>query len=292
MRIFFSANRITQLICFTLLISCGSTPNPLNPKCCNNAPEKIVTITKEKFNFSKKEMLKSMVLIRGALYDGDIKIDGYTGSGSVVAHDDISTLILTAAHVCLYNPHLIKSVMEKSKNPSLVNLKLSVMDREEKIHGAMAYAAAVDFDACIIQIPKINVKSVLISENPPSVGDAVFNISAPHGHFAKEVAPMFEGYYSGTTKIRKTIISLYAIAGAPGSSGSPLLNSNGKIIGVVSSVKRSFHHLMASPTYEQLKMLQGGRALVITKQFLSFKEYAEIVGKILGNTAKEKTTPP
>lgn len=232
-------------------------------------------------------MSDSMVLIRGAIYDGEKKIGEYTGSGVVVAHDEISSLVLTAAHVCKISPHVIDRVRKESKSPELVKQRLSIMDRGENVHSAMAYVAAVDFDVCLIQIPKAEVKEIKFSSSPPATGDPVFNISAPFGHYSKTLAPMFRGYYSGTGDM-SGLVDVYSIPAAGGSSGSHILNSDGEIIGVVSATRRGFHHLTISARWEQIKQFLEGRSVVSSKQFLSFKEYAELVGKMLGKRAQQE----
>ena len=40
-----------------------------------------------------------------------------------------------------------------------------------------------------------------------------------------------------------------------GSSGSPVLNEDGKVIGVVSAVMRNFHHVVVSSTLKQIKTI-------------------------------------
>ena len=47
-------------------------------------------------------------------------------------------------------------------------------------------------------------------------------------------------------------IALTNIPVAGGSSGSPILNCDGQIVGMVSAVHRAFHHISISPTHEQI----------------------------------------
>ena len=50
----------------------------------------------------------------------------------------------------------------------------------------------------------------------------------------------------------RTVLSLPATGG---SSGSPVLNEDGKVIGVVSAVMRNFHHVVVSSTLKQIKTI-------------------------------------
>jgi len=283
----FSHKTIAMFVVLFLL-SCASSPDSY--KCCDEKKvPPTVTEQKENFNFSKKEMANSMVLIKGAIYDGETRSFGYTGSGVVVAHDDISTLVLTAAHVCKVPGYIMDSIKEKSEAPDMVKQKLSVVDRTEMEHAAMAYVAAVNFDACLIQIPKIYVKETSFSVVAPTIGDAIFNISAPYGHYSKNLAPMFKGYYSGSAAREKGMVDIYSISVDVGSSGSPLLNSSGDIVGIVSAIRRNFHHLTISPTWEQIKQFMEAGTVVTTKQFINYREYAEIVGKAAGAKASRES---
>jgi len=232
-------------------------------------------------------MSNSMVLVRGAIHDGTNTMASYTGSGVVFAHDDISTLILTAGHVCEIPERVMNSARERSKEPSKVKQLLSVVDRQEREYNAMAYVIATEFDACLLQVPLMDIKEIEFSVTPPKLGDKIFNISAPYGHYSKDLAVMFDGYYSGNSGLGGRNVDVYSITAAGGSSGSPLLNSKGEIVGVVSAIRSGFHHMTISPTWEQLKQFITADTVVKAKQFMTHREYAELVGKLMGQKELE-----
>jgi hypothetical protein len=62
------------------------------------------------------------------------------------------------------------------------------------------------------------------------------------------MVPLFEGHFFGTVDNRQ----FYSLPSIGGTSGSPIVNSDGKLIGMVQSVHSLFHHISVSPSYEEL----------------------------------------
>jgi hypothetical protein len=62
------------------------------------------------------------------------------------------------------------------------------------------------------------------------------------------MVPILEGRFAGNKFNR----AYYTVPAAGGSSGSPLLNSEGRIVGVTHSVLIYFHHISVSSTYKAL----------------------------------------
>ena len=59
--------------------------------------------------------------------------------------------------------------------------------------------------------------------------------------------PIFEGFYNGDSGNR----SIYSMPAKGGSSGSPILNNRGEIIGMVSATFVYFPNLAISPKFEE-----------------------------------------
>ena len=60
----------------------------------------------------------------------------------------------------------------------------------------------------------------------------------------------FSGYYSGSDNAG---FSMYSLAVTGGSSGSAILNDDGEIVGLISSVTAEFAHLVIGPGIERIK---------------------------------------
>ena len=77
----------------------------------------------------------------------------------------------------------------------------------------------------------------------------MINIAAPSGIYAKNLVPLFSGYYVGDAHGK----SIFTLPASGGSSGSPVLNNSGDVIGMVSAVTTDFKHIVISPTLYQIK---------------------------------------
>jgi S1-C subfamily serine protease len=106
---------------------------------------------------------------------------------------------------------------------------------------------AIDFenDLCMLMAPPTNLPSVKLSRINPIVGDKVFNISAPYAMFGNKFILTFEGIYSG--EIRYENEQIYTIPAGPGSSGSPVLNERGHLIGMIHSATSIMENVAIGP---------------------------------------------
>ena len=236
-------------------------------------------------DFPLDKIYNSTIFIEGNVHDKETKANFlfYTGSGGVIWQGEDSTIILTAAHVCNIENTInaIKSTVEK---PDSIKHVMKISDRQNRVYPAISYVAAVDFDACLIQISKLeNARALPISKKDPKLGEIIYNVASPIGIYSDAGSPMFKGYYSGDFKfvnISNRNLSLFSLPAAPGSSGSLLLNKNMEIVGVVSAVYRRFHHLTVSPTIKQLRKLMSGDTDTVTKHFINFKPAIVVEEKV------------
>lgn len=114
-------------------------------------------------------------------------------------------------------------------------------------------------DLCMMAVAELpddsDTVSVKLASKEPSIGEPVFNIAAPLGLFAKEMVPIFHGFYSGDnySPITDSVVSVYTVPIKNGSSGSPILNSSGELIGVVFSGLEEFETVCFSAKFRELK---------------------------------------
>lgn len=181
------------------------------------------------------------------------KVFGSVGSGSVVHSNLKHSYVLTAAHVCLPSIEI-----EKQEGISFeIKTKFTLINNSKKTFEAIVhrvpknYTANSPVDLCILEttIPT-KMPRLSMSIHPPKVGDTVYNIAAPLGFFFPPSVPIFSGIYSGEMSEFHSLITVPSIGG---SSGSPVLNKSGKIVGVLFAANPSFHHLSIVVNHKTLK---------------------------------------
>ena len=161
-----------------------------------------------------------------------------TGSGVIINHIDQKTLVLTAGHLCKDN-----------------TVGMRVLDHYEKEYLVLTFIRSQQDDLCIIVAPFMPWEAVKVTTSPPQIGDKVFNIAAPMGIHAPNMALTFDGFYQGQIRIKEEQhpLDLHSVSGMGGSSGSPIFDSDWRVIGVVSRGIPSFQHIMLCVSQQRTK---------------------------------------
>lgn len=169
---------------------------------------------------------------------------GSSASSFLVGHKGNFSYLLTSAHVCETN---FGKLIFLPNFESIINFY--GVDLNENEHPF--YIVSMDHlnDLCLVATPRIKMKSYKIAKRLPRLGDKVYNISSPTGIFGKDVVPLFSGYYSG--KVHNRLI--FSLPATGGSSGSPILNKRGEVIGVVSAVTKNFKNLIIASKLKAIK---------------------------------------
>ncbi len=169
---------------------------------------------------------------------------GATSSGSVVRAYDHGSYILTTGHSC--DP---RAILHDLGGNAKIKQKTFLIDMNGVKHQTKTININNKLDTCILYAKGFSKAPVKIERNDaPNIGDMIYNIAAPVGMFNTQTVPVLEGRYSGY----KWGFSLYTVPAIGGSSGSPLFNSRGKLVGMIHSVHTRFHHLSFGPTHPQL----------------------------------------
>ena len=92
-------------------------------------------------------------------------------------------------------------------------------------------------DMCLLFARKLLERkwSCKISGAKPFEGERVYNVAAPVGIFYENTVPLLEGFYMGNESLR----AYYSIPAMGGSSGSPIFNLRGHLVGMIHSVSMS-----------------------------------------------------
>ena len=174
-----------------------------------------------------------------------------SASGIVVAKNNNVSYIATAEHVCK-NPLVLKAL---EKNISVI---FSITDfYGNKYYGKPIFTHKTH-DLCLVKIfdNKKLLKVAKIANKPPEYGEKIYSLAAPLSTFDKETLPQYEGYFSGKLEIGGIESDLYSLPATYGSSGAPVFNEDGKLIGIIHSVTKNFHHLTLSVPWEILNELK------------------------------------
>ena len=163
-------------------------------------------------------------------------------SGALVSKGNLGGLVLTAAHVC--------DSMEERLDPSIKGFELSVVDMSLKEYEASTVNLDYDLDACILAVEGIDLPKIPVYEGRLIEGTKAYNVAAPVGIMNKNMVPLLEGYYMGNDTPHR---AMYTIPAAGGSSGSPVVNSKGELIGMIHSVNIRFPMITVSPEFENLR---------------------------------------
>ena len=186
-----------------------------------------------------------------------------TGSGSIVGHSKKYSYILTADHVVRsmaipFHHHLrIRSEKKKGNKIKTMSriLVFSFDGKSRLLEKIVSYNK--EHDLALLKVKKIKFKALKMAREEPKVGDKLYNIAAPHRMFAKGMVPFYHGHFLGYKKLKMKDgsyrWSITSIPTARGASGSPILNSRGRVVGIISSVHGRFHHISLSPPYKHLK---------------------------------------
>ena len=182
-----------------------------------------------------------------------VRVSGAVGSGSIVAKSFDGAYILTAAHVCDKSGEIerIKKIDKEfgiDANPKYIDRQF-VYDIDLFKYKVEIVGYDWELDSCVVFAWGLFNQPLQISNKPPKIGDKVFNIAAPSGFMTKDMVPLFDGYYIGNFD---STTAVYTIPVIGGSSGSPVLDSRGHLIGLIYARHTNFHHIAISPKYKNL----------------------------------------
>ena len=166
-----------------------------------------------------------------------------TGSAAWV-HYKNRKVLLTAAHVCD-----VSSMLQKIQNGG-GSVKIKAIDRERRVHDATHIKYNRHLDVCLLEIRDMNIDipALDMSVKKPEYAERLFNLGAPLGIIDGHMVPVFEGFFFGEDQDH----AFYSIPAAGGSSGSPIVDINGRLVGMIHSVHYRFHHISLSVKYSDL----------------------------------------
>ena len=178
-----------------------------------------------------------------------------SASAFIVSTAKTGAYAITAAHFCEEDVDLLlQSII---KGTPIQKIEFYAYDIDMRKYDVNVINYNRKLDVCLIYVKKLQRRPALLAHRAPEPGDKAYNLAAPLGMFGANMLPKLDGYYTGNLtrdpRDAEQLFSIYTIPAIGGSSGSPIFNADGHVIGMIHSVNIRFPFLTYSPTFKQLK---------------------------------------
>tara|TARA_R110000824_G_scaffold85062_10_gene211672 strand:- start:3571 stop:4122 length:552 start_codon:yes stop_codon:yes gene_type:complete len=136
---------------------------------------------------------------------------------------------------------MTEKILEDPKSDYLKpNYKTKVKNFDGQTVLADVIAQDEELDACILFAEGLPGKPLKRFYGNLAPGEKYYNIAAPLDTYAPGYVPLFSGHYIGE-KNRHAVA--FSIPATGGSSGSPVLDSHGRLVGIIHSVLGGFEEI-------------------------------------------------
>lgn len=222
---------------------------------CDNIPKKLLSVN------SLNALLKETPILKS--------------SSVCIKNSDTSSTFITANHVCteIVDSTSVSGTFKNNLNiifnnllklnslisPKEIDVKFyshvkNIDNKKYKIKKVLK--SIEESDLCLIEVEGNYKNTSNIAKRKPKIGDVIYNIAVPQGIQFKNSLPIFTGIFSGKYQTENQEESyLLSIPASQGSSGSPVFNQEGEIIGIIYAAFKSFSHLSISSTLDQVNIL-------------------------------------
>ena len=244
---------ITFLIVLLLVFSCGLNSAYLTSPGLDEGNKNFrESFLKVENKFSARECVENE---KKQITECRIERVISSASAFVVSSGKAGSYAITAAHFCEDDMDLL--LQSLIKGTPIQKIEFRAYDIDMKKYDVNVINYDRELDLCLIYVKKLQKKPALISLDPPNPGDKAYNLAAPLGMFNENMIPKLDGYFAGYSirDIDKKDLkfAIYSVPAIGGSSGSPLFNKDGYIVGMIHSVNIRFPFITYSPTHKQLK---------------------------------------
>ena len=158
----------------------------------------------------------------------------YVSSGAYVFHSEVSqgfSYVLTAGHSCQS-----KKIPKEQDVDGYKIINKGSTFKAIDLNGFQHDAEVIDinnrFDLCLLRVSDVltNPPILKLADHEPPRGETVINMAAPHGLYWPGTVLVFKGQFAG---YHNRGYSVYTIPTKPGSSGSPVIDKDHNLIGVI-----------------------------------------------------------
>ena len=178
----------------------------------------------------------------------------HQGSGAVIDRNSVGAFVLTAGHVCTEPKGLMEffesnMITKKKKQELRVDAHMKLVDFEGQSYRGDIVANNEELDVCVMFAEHMKTKPLRRRYQDLTPGQKVYNIASPSGIFEPTLVPMLDGYYLGD---RGNNTAWFTIPAVGGSSGSAILDADGRLAGMLHSVMRGFNHVSVATSLKEL----------------------------------------
>ena len=175
------------------------------------------------------------------------------GSGTIIKKDILNTAtVLTVGHLC-YEYFL--SVEKRGEKRNILKIYNNKMESYE----ATVNNYYLKNDICLLKVEHYDgeIENIPLREDVIIPGEEIFNIGAPTGLFSYNMVNRFRGFYAGNIALGDTdnLKNVFNFPAVEGSSGSPIFDDEGALIGIVSMFSKDFNYIILSPTIAELRKI-------------------------------------
>ncbi len=176
----------------------------------------------------------------------------YSGTGTVIHSDNGEFYVITVRHVCTPQEDIFLAMAGLTR-------EIDVMDISGNQLPAEIVLVDDEDDLCMIKYnPDDNyfTTPAEVSSRAAYLDEEVYMYGAPSGFYVPSAITQFQGVSAGNAKINMTETAVYTIPATGGSSGAAVINSDGKIVGILHSTLADFHHIsLATPHSSMLRFI-------------------------------------
>jgi len=179
----------------------------------------------------------------------------FVGRSSI---DDTIAYVLTAGHSCDTKSLNLDTAGVETE---ILGQNMTATTYHGKTYPVTIVKIETQYDMCLLQVHGISShpRAVKVAKEGPKPGERVYNLAAPLGIFNPEMVITFEGLFSG---YNKQGYALYSLPTKPGSSGSPVFNSDGEIVGMIFAGFTRIENIAITSPHAALRIfIKNGMAL-------------------------------
>jgi hypothetical protein len=176
-----------------------------------------------------------------------------TASGIAVKNDGNTIYALTAGHWCSANPEFLDEefLQKYAPWPSKIQMQVAFYG---KVYNVEVVHSDIINDICVVSFDSEfakKIKKIKPAKKYPKLGEKLYTVSAPLGMYHPYTRFHFEGYFSGC--IDSHVYCFYTIPGIEGSSGSGVLNKDGRLVSILDISVVDFYQITGGAKLEIIK---------------------------------------